>query len=76
MCDTCMDYRFVEIPDEPLLQPCPDCRHETSPVARCPVHGQLVMTRDGIVVGKCWGCNNEAAAGLAWMRANPVRVAA
>lgn len=57
-CATCNDYEFVEGPDG-KLDYCPDCLRG---LVECPVHHQKVMTRGGVIVGKCWGCVDEAAA--------------
>jgi hypothetical protein len=37
----------------------------------CPLHHQKVMTRGGVVAGRCWECANEAANAMQWLRAHP-----
>lgn len=69
-CSTCDDYEFVEGPDG-KLDYCPDCLRG---LVECPVHHQKVMTRGGVIVGKCWECAGEAAAGEQWLRAHSRRM--
>lgn len=66
-CATCGDYELVDRGDG-ILQRCPDCAPE---IALCPVHGQKVMTRNGELAGKCWGCMKASADGLLWLREHP-----
>jgi ribosomal protein S27E len=68
-CARCDDYELVDGPAG-MLEPCPDCGPE---IVVCPVHKQRVMTRGGVVAGRCWGCSNEAADGLRWLREHPIR---
>lgn len=39
----------------------------------CPLHHQKVMTRQGVIAGKCWECANDAANAMQHMRAHPYR---
>lgn len=60
-CSTCDGYEFVDDPDGGAEKlPCPDCRGART--YRCPAHGDMVLvSRSGRLLGKCWGCINEAA---------------
>lgn len=65
-CSTCDGYKLVTVNDD-KLEPCPDCSVGEHTVT-CPVHGQLVITFNGRLAGKCWGCVQEAAAAMTWLR--------
>lgn len=68
-CATCKDDELVAGKDG-MLDSCPDCGPE---LRRCTVHGQTVMCRNGVLVGKCWGCVNDAANAKQWLREHPYR---
>jgi len=70
-CETCQGYEYVEVEGQHIKEPCPDCGPE---LVVCPIHQQLVMTRGGRIVGKCWGCSHECAQAMQWLRAHPRRL--
>ena len=66
-CSTCDNYRYI--PDEQgMMRDCPDCRPDH---LRCPLHGQMVITKEGKLAGKCWECVREAADGERWLETHP-----